>query len=1120
MASVLGALASNVNNMLSEMAKEEMAMLLGVSGEIDTLAVKLGGLKDFLADAERRRITDQHVQGWVRELRDAMYDATDILELCQFKAMEDRKRFGNNQLLFCLRNPLRAHDIGRRIKALNQRLEGIKQRAGQFSFISLNAYADRGRTAQGHGSTRRTSPELDRSGVVGNKIKQDTRKLVEMLTGEEEEEEKEEVVEGSSNIRVVAIVGVGGIGKTTLAQNIFNHTDIKDKFDKTIWLSINQEFSDYELLRTAIAGAGGEHRGHQELSLLQPILREALTGKKIFLVMDDMWSVNAWSEVLRTPLVNSAAQGSWVLITTRSERVARQMKAIQPHHRVDKLSQEDAWSLLKKQVVSTEKDEYAIEKLKSTGLGIIERCDGLPVAIKAIAGLLSHKEINEIEWGKVLTSPSWSVDGLPEEINHAIYLSYDDLAPHLKQCLLYCSLFPKYSIPDKDLIVEMWISEGFVNGMSNQQEKLGIEYYNELILRNLIQTRPPNAWIMHDVVRSFCQHVAKDEALSSHMGKLCLGDLESNKYRWLSVQDMLDWSACQQQKSVRTLLLYGITPIKLNVSDLCNKFSSLRVLYIIGVQHATSVDSLSQLKNLRYLYLFRSNICSLPDGINKMKFLEYIGIPRCEQIVQLPGSIIKLERLRVVNLAGTNINSIPRGFSRLSNLRTVLSFPAQMGSSSSKEEWCSLEELGPLSQLRQLHLKRLENVSSGSSAAKAMLSAKEHLIALHLECNDRQRDDGLLKEEGLISMEEQQRIEEVFDVLCPPHCLEDLIIRGYIGWRLPKWMTSRTTVRLDRLMVLTMDGMPCCTELPDGLCQLPCLKFIKIKRAPAIKRVGHEFLQAQQNGDSHPSRDAVSFPILYRVEFAGMLEWEEWVWEDEMQAMPLLEVLILERCKLQQLPPGIASHARALRFLNLFKVQNIKSLQNLSSVVELHLSQNPDMESIKNLPKLRILTIVYCPKLTVLDGIPALQNLSLMDYNMKTLPGYLQDVKPRSLVLDCSLTLLGDISMGDSCSDWDKISHIQQISGYAGEMRIRRRWYVFYTREPFKLDTNIVCSSLSRGIIHGLLMNKEIRTKELHDLLTDKERRTNELRMIKFLSALLTVVGFVCIMLYCYGLLP
>ena len=141
MAGVLDALASYVQNMLTEMAKEEVSMLLGVSGEIHKMGVKLADLKNFLADADRRNITDQSVQAWVRELRDTMYEAMDILDLCQLKAMEQgpRRDMGCfNPLLFCMRNPLHAHDIGSRIKKLNQRLDDIKARSTSFNLRDRN----------------------------------------------------------------------------------------------------------------------------------------------------------------------------------------------------------------------------------------------------------------------------------------------------------------------------------------------------------------------------------------------------------------------------------------------------------------------------------------------------------------------------------------------------------------------------------------------------------------------------------------------------------------------------------------------------------------------------------------------------------------------------------------------------------------------------------------------------------------------------------------------------------------------------------------------------------------------------------------------------------------------
>ena len=137
MAIVLDVLASYVQNMLTEMTREEIHMLLGVTGEIEKMGVKLRDLQNFLTDANRRNITDLSVEAWVRELRETMYDATNIIDLCQLKAMErgpsqDMGCF--NPLLFFMRNPLHAHDIGIRIKNINQRLDSIKERSASFKF--------------------------------------------------------------------------------------------------------------------------------------------------------------------------------------------------------------------------------------------------------------------------------------------------------------------------------------------------------------------------------------------------------------------------------------------------------------------------------------------------------------------------------------------------------------------------------------------------------------------------------------------------------------------------------------------------------------------------------------------------------------------------------------------------------------------------------------------------------------------------------------------------------------------------------------------------------------------------------------------------------------------------
>ncbi|CAN6374294.1 unnamed protein product [Urochloa humidicola] len=155
--------------------------------------------------------------------------------------------------------------------------------------------------------------------------------------------------------------------------------------------------------------------------------------------------------------------------------------------------------------------------------------------------------------------------------------------------------------------------------------------------------------------------------------------------------------------------------------------------------------------------------------------------------------------------------------------------------------------------------------------------------------------------------------------------------------------------------------------------------------------------------------------------------------------MPILETLMLKNCKLRHVPPGLAFHARTLKKLYVYDVKHLSSLENFTSVVHLDMFRNTGLERISNLPRLQKLTVVMCPNLKVLGGMPALQRLTLEDYDMETLPRYLHDVNPRHLLLDCSLSLLTRIAAGKSGPEWDKFSHIEQIKAYANDEDVPRK---------------------------------------------------------------------------------
>lgn len=221
------------------MVEEKVHLLLGVSDEIGILGQKLDNLNAFRADAERQRIRDELVHRWVRMLKDVMYDATDILELIQLKAEKRRESMDGRvgmmprcyqPSLLCLRDPVFAHKIGSRIKELNQRLNHIHSEAAKFNFTAanLNSYLEKRRMLiEAEYSSQKMTSEFIPSAIVGEKIERNTKLLVQEL-----------IMEETFNMKVVSIVGMGGMGKTTLAQKIFKDTAIDEHFKMKIWLSI------------------------------------------------------------------------------------------------------------------------------------------------------------------------------------------------------------------------------------------------------------------------------------------------------------------------------------------------------------------------------------------------------------------------------------------------------------------------------------------------------------------------------------------------------------------------------------------------------------------------------------------------------------------------------------------------------------------------------------------------------------------------------------------------------------------------------------------------------------------------------------------------------------------
>ncbi|XP_039141990.1 disease resistance RPP13-like protein 4 [Dioscorea cayenensis subsp. rotundata] len=433
MAMIVDAFAGKLVERLTNVIEEKAIMVLGVKDELQRLRRRMKRLALVLKDAERRRIQDEAVKGWVDELKDVMYDAEDIIDLCMIQGMgllqddhhspaesssstaSKRVRCYNFPLLSCVRSVPFRYEISDKIKNLNVKLEEISEDKDKFNFI--NSSSNSGDAYVVNQPSSHQSSSLPEPDIVGWDIRDATNSLVELLVSPHEQK-----------CRLFAIVDV-------------------------------------------------------------------------------------WIELIKS-LIQIATTKCRVLVTTRDRNIAMKMRAVHIHN-ASKLSSDFGWELLCKNVF-TNNEVSDMQRMKDIGMQIIEKCDGLPISSKAIAGVLLTKDRNKREWENVLHNDAWTITGLPKELRGALYLSYKDLPSALKQCFLYCSLKPKNCEFDYYELVPEWIAEGYIKASGNSSmEDVAKDYYMELIKRSFLQPNPDyvdmSTCTVHDLLRGLAQALAGDE---------------------------------------------------------------------------------------------------------------------------------------------------------------------------------------------------------------------------------------------------------------------------------------------------------------------------------------------------------------------------------------------------------------------------------------------------------------------------------------------------------------------------------------------------------------------------------------------------------------------------------
>ncbi|CAL4965236.1 unnamed protein product [Urochloa decumbens] len=837
------------------------------------------------------------------------------------------------------------HRVAKRIKDINRKLDEIQKNRNMFGLERTNSQHFQVNVVD----KSQTSP-IDELEVFGREIRQATDDIVKRILSNFDE----------NGPTVFGIQGMGGIGKTTLAQKIYNEQWIREKFQVHIWLCISQSYTEIGLLRQAIRMAGAACDQLETKTELLLHLMDTIRGKNVFLVLDDVWKSDVWIDLLRSPF--ERCSNANILVTTRNLDVLAGMHATYTHQ-VNKMNDYDGLELLMKSF-----RPYAqISEFTDVGYQIVKKCDGLPLAIVVVAGVLSTKRTRE-EWESIRDG-EWSIHGLPKELGGPLYLSYSSLPPQLKQCFLWCALLPPNFAIDRNAVVYCWVAEGFVRkGHKYSIYEIAEEYYHELIRRNLLQPKPEFVdkaiSTMHDLLRSLGQYLTRHHSLFMNA--------ENNEalpnLRRISISSAVEEiPSMEEQKCVRSLLIFNNKNFKSIHTNIFRKLEHIRILVLSGTGILTMPESVGNLVLLGLLDLSYTEISKLPDSIGRLISLEYLSLRGCHKLDSLPVSLMRLSQICFLQLEQTAIDHVPKGiamFQQLYYLRGV--FERGTG--------FRLDELKCLPNIRHLWIEKLEKAKPRG--------------ALVLRESSKLKELGLCCTRGMDTYNrtyyhanEIDKVEKVYEMLMPSPSLVYIFLVGFPGARFPEWLCSEPERKLPNLAHMLLNECISCSHLPPAG-QMPELLVLQIRGADAV--VTSEY-RRRTPWERCVQCSSFFFPKLELLRLIDMRNLESWSLStgnlcDSMKAksrqlvmMPFLKRLWLKDCpKLKALPEDL-HRAANLKRIHIEGAHKLQEVVNLPEVVWLKVKNNRSLRRISNLHKLQDLLA------RVVQNLRSLKRLYMVD---------------------------------------------------------------------------------------------------------------------------------------------
>ncbi|KAJ0672828.1 putative P-loop containing nucleoside triphosphate hydrolase, leucine-rich repeat domain superfamily [Helianthus annuus] len=738
---VLSAFLGVLFEKLASAALKSIALNKGVDVEIKKWQRSLNQIQGVLADASHKEITSPPVKRWLNDLQHLAYDIDDILDGWVTEAMQSESTHKSE----CITNKVRkliptccTSFIQK--SSMHEKLDSISTKLQELLEEKANLGLKVEEEPMSKDKNRRLQTSMfDASSIVGRQTEKEA--LIHKLLDDES---------CGQNFSIVPIVGMGGVGKTTLARLLYNEKQVRGHFELKAW-----DFAD--------------------LNLLQVALRDHLLEKRFLLVLDDVWSENCldW-ETLVGPF-HACARGSKIIMTTRKNQLLNKL-GYNNLDQLESLSHDDAVSLIALYALGDDEDSWK-EVLDSE---IWKK----PVESEIVPALkLSYQDLSA---------------RLKQLFAYCSLFPKDFLFDKEELVQLWMAEgFLHHSTPS-----------------DSTKTRLGHESFDELFSRSFFQHAPNNEsmFVMHDLMNDLATSVATEFFLRLDNENQKNNRREMlEKYRHMSfVREKFvaykKFEAFQGAKSLRTFMATSVGVVESwrhfylsnkILTDLLPELPLLRVLCLSQFYISEVPESIGTLRHLRYLSLSRTAIGNLPETICNLYNLQTLKLFGCNKLTKLPNNFLKLKNLRHLDVRDTPL--LFRMLLRIGELKSLQITLSKIILESENEDEIS-ELKGYKNLCGKISIVGLEKVQNKIHAHKANFSEKR-LSELELVWSDEQYDS------------RNERLEkEVLNELKPcDDKLTRLKIRSYGGLEFPKWVADPLFLHLKHV---TISGCKRCTSLP------------------------------------------------------------------------------------------------------------------------------------------------------------------------------------------------------------------------------------------------------------------------------------------------------------------